>query len=101
MNWYKKYALKKLDKCIKKYTVIREIPAKIGWKCDENKLAGLIIGNSIKNNIPKAARSVKQLVKRRPSRFIKILAFRNSPNIKAIIPKGSIMRSAKIGKMII
>ena len=41
--------------------------------------------------------SVKQLVKRLPSRFIKILAFRNSPNIKAIIPKGIIMISAKIG----
>ncbi|GMR67499.1 hypothetical protein BAC7755_41660 [Bacillus sp. MN7755] len=85
---------------MKKYTLIREIPAKIGSKCDETKLAGFIIGSNIKNNIPKAARSVKQLVNRRPSRFIKILALRNNPNIKAIKPKGSIMRSAKIGKII-
>ena len=74
---------------------------KIGSKCDETKLAGFIIGSNIKNNIPKAARSVKQLVNRLPSRFIKILALRNSPNIKATIPKGSIIRSAKIGKIII
>ncbi|GAB6617285.1 hypothetical protein bcgnr5406_42140 [Bacillus cereus] len=45
--------------------------------------------------------SVKQLVKRRPSRFIKILAFRNNPNIKATTPKGIIMISAKIGKTIL
>ena len=60
-----------------------------------------MIGSNIKNNIPKAARSVKQLVNRLPSRFIKILALRNSPNIKATTPKGSIIRSAKIGKIII
>ncbi|GAB6427580.1 hypothetical protein bcgnr5380_00710 [Bacillus cereus] len=40
-------------------------------------------------------------MKRRPSRFIKILALRNNPNIKAIMPKGIIMISAKIGKMIL
>lgn len=73
---------------------------KIGWKCDENKLAGLIIGINIKNRIPKAAMSVKQLVKRLPSRFIKILALRNNPNIKATKPKGIIMISTKMGKNI-
>ena len=73
---------------------------KIGCKCDEKKLAGLMKRNNIENKIPKAAISVKQLVKRRPSRFIKILAFRNSPNIKATTPKGIITITAKIGKTI-
>ncbi|WP_228483125.1 hypothetical protein, partial [Pseudomonas aeruginosa] len=85
---------------IKKYTVIREIPTKIGWKCGENKLAGFRIGINIMNKIPKAAISVKQLVKRLPSRCIKILALRNNPNIKATTPKGIRTISAKVGKNI-
>ncbi|BCD25694.1 hypothetical protein BC30090_4591 [Bacillus cereus] len=59
-----------------------------------------MIGSNIQNNIPKAAIKVKEFVKRLPSRFIKILAFRNSPNIKATVPKVSIKRSAKKGKNI-
>ena len=34
--------------------VIREIPPKIGCKCDEKKLAGLMKRNNIENKIPKA-----------------------------------------------
>ena len=58
-----------------------------------------MIGISIKNKIPKAAIKVKEFVKRLPSRFIKILALRNSPNIKATIPKGIIRISANVGKI--
>lgn len=56
-----------------------------------------MIGSSIKNKIPKAAIKVKEFVKRLPSRFIKILALRNSPNIKATIAKGIITISAIMG----
>lgn len=59
LNWYKKYVFKKLDKCIKKYMFIREIVVKIGFKCDEIKFVGFIIGSNIKNNIFKVVRSVK------------------------------------------
>ena len=56
-----------------------------------------MIGISIQNKIPKATIKVKEFVKRRPSRLIKILALRNSPNIKATIAKGIITTSAIIG----
>jgi len=49
---------------------------------------------TINNKIIIATIKVKEFAKRLPSLFIKILALRNRPNIKATIPKGIIKKSA-------
>jgi len=49
---------------------------------------------TINNKIIIATINVKEFARRLPSLFIKILAFRNRPNIKATIPKGIKKKSA-------